>query len=88
MKKRGKPLRFGPVAGLLFLPLLLLAGAVSIPYGIVRRRVVARREGRFAESMKLSGRMMDWIDFIRELDRGNGMLIVERFSFKGPLRLW
>jgi hypothetical protein len=31
---------------------------------------------------------MDWADFVRELDRGNGMLIVERFSFKGPIRLW
>lgn len=38
--------------------------------------------------MTLSGRMMDWKDFIRELDGGNGMLIVERFSFKGPIRLW
>lgn len=76
------------MAGLLFLPLLFVAGAVSIPYGIVRRRVVARRESRFADSMTLSGRMMDWTDFIRELEPGNGMLIVERFSFKGPIRLW
>jgi hypothetical protein len=38
--------------------------------------------------MKLSGRVMDWADFVRELDRGNGMLIIERFSFKGAIRLW
>jgi hypothetical protein len=87
VKARRKPLDLGPV-GLLFLPLLFVAGAVSIPYAIIRRKVVGRRESRFAESMKLSGRMMDWTDFVRELEHGNGMLIVERFSFKGPIRLW
>lgn len=49
---------------------------------------MARREDRYAESMKLSGRVMEWADFIRELDQGKGMLIVERFSFKGPIRVW
>ena len=40
------------------------------------------------ESMKLKGRVMDWADFVRDLDQGKGVLIVERFSFKGPIRLW
>lgn len=31
---------------------------------------------------------MEWADFIHELEQGNGTLIVERFSFKGPIRLW
>ena len=29
-----------------------------------------------------------WADFVRDLGQGNGVLIVERFSFKGPIRLW
>lgn len=32
--------------------------------------------------------MIDWADFVTELDRENGMLVVERFSFKGPIRVW
>ena len=88
VKARRKSLDLGVIGGLFLLPLLLVGGAVSIPYTIIRRKVVARRESRFAESMKLSGRVMDWTDFIRELEQGNGMLIIERFSFKGPIRLW
>lgn len=61
---------------------------MSIPYTKFRRRTMARREAMFADSMKLSHRVMEWADFNRELDRGNGTLIVERFSFKGPIRLW
>jgi hypothetical protein len=88
---RNEPTLFGRVASLLLLPLvplLLVAGAMSIPYTKIRNRRMARREDRFRESMRLSGRVMDWEDFVRELDRGNGMLIVERFSFKGPVRVW
>jgi hypothetical protein len=92
VKTRKKPIQVSPVISLLFLPLivpLMLVGAViSIPYSKIRRRTMARREERFTESMRLSGRVMDWEDFVRELDQGNGMLIVERFSFKGPIRLW
>jgi len=31
---------------------------------------------------------MDWIQFIREIQNGHGTLIVERFSLKGPIRMW
>jgi hypothetical protein len=91
VKLSNKPIRFGRAASLLLLPLLplaFLAAAMSIPYTKIRRSRMARREGSFAESMKLRGRVMEWADFIGEVDRGNGMLIVERFSFKGPIRLW
>lgn len=91
MKLRGKSNRFDHVVSVLvlpFLPLLFVAAATSIPYAKIRRRTMARREDRFRESMRLSGRVMDWPDFVRELDRGNGVFIVERFSFKGPIRMW
>ena len=48
MKSRTKPVDLGIVGGLLLLPLMFIAGALSIPYMIVARRVVARRERRFA----------------------------------------
>ena len=91
MKLSNKPIRLGRAASFLLLPLLplaFLAAAMSIPYTKIRRSRMARREGRFAESMKLRGRVMEWADFVREVDHGNGMLIVERFSFKGPIRVW
>ena len=90
--KLRKPIQLGRLASLLlsplFIPLMFIGAAISIPYGKIHRRNMTRREDRFAEAMKLSGRVIDWADFVRELDRGNGMLIVERFSFKGPIRFW
>ena len=38
--------------------------------------------------MKVQGRMMDWAHFIREINDSHGTLIVERFSLKGPIRMW
>ena len=94
----GKPLgsrRVGLIPAVVLLPLVPLmlvaaaiAAAVSIPYTKVHNRRMARREDRFRESMMLRGRVIDWADFVGELDQGNGVLIVERFSFKGPIRLW
>jgi len=86
--KGKKPIQISPLLSPLLLPLLFVVGAVSIPYSRIRRRIVVRRELRFTESMRIRGRLMDWADFVRELDGGNGMLIVERFSFKGPIRVW
>ena len=88
MKRRRKPIELGRVAGVLLLPLLLIGGALSIPYTMIARRVKSRRERRFAHSMKVDGRTMDWAHFIRETDERHGTLIVERFSLKGPIRIW
>jgi hypothetical protein len=88
MKHGKKPKEFGPLWSPLFLPFFLLAGALSIPYTIVQKAVMARRERRFTNSMKVNGRTMGWEGFIREINEGHGTLIVERFSFKGPTRMW
>ena len=88
MTTRSKPIELGRVAGLLFLPLLLVGGALSIPYAMVARRVRSRRERRFAKSMKVGGRTMEWARFIRETNEDRGTLIIERFSLKGPIRMW
>jgi len=88
VKPRKKPIKLGRVAGVLLLPLLLVGGVLSIPYTIVWRRVKSRRERRFANTMKVDGRIIEWGRFISEVNAGHGTLIVERFSFKGPIRLW
>jgi hypothetical protein len=38
--------------------------------------------------MKADGRIIEWERFMREISAGHGTLIVERFSFKGPIRVW
>ncbi len=88
VKPRKEPVKLGPLAGILLLPLLLVGGALSIPYTMVWRKVKSRREQRFANSMKAEGRIIDWEQFIPEINAGHGTLIVERFSFKGPIRMW
>jgi hypothetical protein len=65
--------KIGRVASVFLLPILLplmvVGAAVSIPYTKIRRRRMARREDRFMESMRISGRVMEWADFVRELDK-------------------
>jgi len=38
--------------------------------------------------MVLHGRTIPWNSFIAEVDARRGTLVVERFSFKGPVRWW
>lgn len=85
---RKKPIKLGRVAGVLLMPLLLVGGVLSVPYTMVSRRVRSRRERRFANTMKTDGRIIEWERFVAEVNAGHGTLIVERFSFKGPIRLW
>jgi hypothetical protein len=88
VKLSKKPIDLGLVGGVAMLPLLLVGGVLSIPYTMIARRVMSRRERRFANSMKAHGRVVDWEHFMREIDAGRGTSIVERFSFKGPVRVW
>ena len=88
VKRRKKPIVLGPAAGVLMLPVLFVGAALSIPYAAVTRRLRARREQQFSHLMRISGRTMEWARFIREIKDGHGTLIVERFSFKGPIRMW
>jgi hypothetical protein len=83
-----KPVKFGPLASLLLTPLLLVAGILYAPYMTIAFAIMNYRERRFAKSMQLRGRTIDWSDFIRELNDGKGMLIIERFSWVGPIRKW
>ncbi len=78
VKLSKKPIDLGLVGGVAMLPLLLVGGVLSIPYTMIARRVMSRRERRFANSMKAHGRVVDWEHFMREIDAGRGTSIVER----------
>jgi hypothetical protein len=73
---------------LLFIPLLFLAAGLTIPYGFVGGRLQRRRERTFQNKMQAVGRLVSWEDFITAMDESRGTLIEERYSFKGPVRLW
>jgi hypothetical protein len=88
VNRRRKPIVLSPAAGVLMLPVLLVGAALFIPYTAVTRRLRARREQQFSHSMRISGRTMEWARFSSEIKDGHGTLIVERFSFKGPIRMW
>jgi hypothetical protein len=84
MEWRKKAVNFGPLPSLLAIPFLLLI----VPYNIVAFGLQVRRERRFQESMKRLGRTIDWAGFLHTLAERRGTLIVERFSFEGPIRMW
>jgi hypothetical protein len=71
-----------------FVPALAIAAALSIPVGLVVVAVQRRRERSFKKRMKAAGRLMDWQDFEQVLRNGNGTVIVESYSVKGPFRWW
>ena len=81
-------LEIGSPWSLLFVPFLFIAAGLSLPYTLVARRVRRRNEETFRTRMKTLGRVMDWSDFVRALSETPGTLILERYSFKGPLRWW
>ena len=80
--------QFGPLWAVVFVPLLFVGAALSIPYSAIKNRRRTRQERRFASLMDLHGRTIPWNNFIAEVDARMGTLVVERFSFKGPVRRW
>lgn len=87
-----KPWKIGHGWSLLLSPVLIPAlfvgAALSIPYSMLRRNSMRRRRLALEEEMRSAGRLMTSTDFIREMEQGHGSLIVERFSFKGPVYAW
>ena len=79
------PIIFAPI----YIPLLFLAGAISIPWAYLQKSERRRQERRFAEQMKKAGRLMLWQEFKQvEANAGSGTAIGEYLSTKGPFRLW
>jgi len=82
------PREIGLPWSLLLVPVLLLAGAASVPVSFVAVRIQRRRELAFRKQMLERGRIMEWAAFRQAIAEDKGTLIEERYSFKGPVRWW
>jgi hypothetical protein len=71
-----------------FVPVLAVAAALSIPVGLVVVAVQNKRERSFKKRMNAAGRLMEWRNFEQVLHEGQGTVIVEGHSLKGPFRWW
>jgi hypothetical protein len=79
----------GPLWGVLVIPLLFLAAALSIPYGLIVNALYRAREKRFAQRMAERDRVITFNDLIQALEAGNGTLICEwKSRYNGPVRRW
>jgi hypothetical protein len=85
---RRKPLKVPIIFAPIYIPLLFLAGALSIPWTYIQKSKQRRQERRFAEQMKKAGRLMQWQEFKQAEANGTGTAIGEYLSMKGPFRLW
>lgn len=83
-KKREVGIIFLPI----YLPFLIIAALISIPWGYVREFIVRRNERKFASHMASAGRAINWDELQNAIETGQGTLIAETSSFKGPWRLW
>ena len=85
---RRKPFTVPAIFAPIFVPLLFVAGAVSIPWAYIQMARQRRQERRFAEQMEQAGRLMPWQEFKQAVANGTGTAIGEYLSTKGPFRLW
>jgi hypothetical protein len=69
-------------------PVLLVIGLVSIPISAGFQFLQYRREGKLRSRLVLAGRYMSWPELEGKLEAGEGTLIVEHRSPKGPIREW
>jgi len=80
--RRRKPIHFGAQWSIVFVPLLFLAGAISIPVVLVSREVQRVREKRFAAEMRKLRRTILLSGVV------SGSVLIEWLSIKGPTRWW
>ena len=85
---RRKPFKVPVIFAPIFIPLLFIAGAVSIPWAYIQKSRQRRQGRKFAEQMKQAGRLMQWQEFKLAVANGTGTAIGEYLSMKGPFRLW
>ena len=92
IRERKKGVRLGRGWSLLLSPLLIpalfIAAGLSIPYALVSRHFQRRRSRALEQEMKSAGRLITWSDLNREMEQAHGTLIIERYSFKGPVDCW
>jgi hypothetical protein len=83
-----RPRHMGLPWSLLLLPVLFLAGAISVPISLACGRIQRRRELAFRKLMQTRGRAIEWEIFRQAIAENRGTLVEERYSFKGPVRWW
>ena len=73
---------------LLLLPVILLAGLVSIPCTAVWKRIYRRRRRELETRMKAQRRTIGWAEFVKAFQANEGTLIDVRSSFKESCWWW
>lgn len=83
-----RSVEFGPIIGtFVFLPLMVVAAGLSIPYGYAKRISDERKARCFEERMKSANRLLSFEEFERKLRSNEGTYISE-YRAKGPHRFW
>ncbi len=73
---------------LLLLPLLFGAALLSLPCSAVYRLIARRRRKILENQLSKKGRLIEWDNFFRIFEAGEGTVIVERDSFKSSQAWW
>jgi hypothetical protein len=79
---------FAPLLMPLFFVALLVLAVVSIPVEFVYRVRQQREERQFRPRLAAAGRCVEWAEVEARLQAGEGTLIIEHLSPKGPIREW
>ena len=78
----------GAAMGIAMIPVLFVGACVAIPYTLGARWLRLHGEHKLRALMKSQGRLMAWPEFVRVLHERGGTCIEEKFTAKGPVRIW
>jgi hypothetical protein len=76
------------VMGVAMIPLLFVGACLAIPYTLAARWLRLHSEHKLRLRMESKGRLMTWLDFVRAMRERGGTCIEEKFTAKGPVRIW
>ena len=79
---------FMPVMAPVFVIILITLAAASIPMSMLQGRRTRENEEGLRSRLAAEGRYCEWAEVSEHLKRGEGTLIVEHMSLKGPIREW
>jgi hypothetical protein len=78
----------GAVMGIAMIPVLLVGACLAIPYTLGARWLRLHGEHKLRLLMKSRGRLMTWPEFACAMHKRGGTCIEEKFTAKGPVRIW
>jgi hypothetical protein len=87
-RNNAETVEVGVMRSLFLIPVLLIGAVVSFPVSFISNSRWQRRERRFLKTMDANGRLMNWPDFVHEIDQNRGTTIIERISIKGRTLWW